>query len=79
MFVISEGSTLPNGATVLGVVRKHHNVRKVVCSWGERDYVTLQVDDDGNAYWGHYFPFDPTDDEDRKAALQDAYSDFNKR
>lgn len=48
------GQVLPNGATVLAQVREY-----VLCEWPRkndtRQYVTWVIDDNGNAYAGHYF------------------------
>lgn len=49
------GSTLKNGALVL-----QHTVRDdkeiVLCSWKDgHEFVTWRLDNEGNAFWGHYF------------------------
>jgi hypothetical protein len=55
---------LNNGAVVI------EQKGDVVLARWDRDgkYVTWKVDNEGNAYWGHYF-----------TALSDAVADFNKR
>ena len=62
------GDKLKNGAVIL----EHDPATgSVLASWdkGNRtEYVTWRVDDDGNAYWGHYFD-----------SVTDAADDFKKR
>lgn len=66
MFNLSTANTLPNGAEIL-----ERNVfhRIVYCYWhGAQPYVTWKVDDEGNAFWGHYF-----------ANAEDGHKGFLKR
>jgi hypothetical protein len=55
--------TLNNGARVL-----ERRGDTVLCEFRD-EYVTWRTDDDGNAYWGHYFG----------RALLDATKDFENR
>jgi len=42
-------TTLNNGATVI-----EQSGRIVIASW-HGEYITWEVTDDGDAYWGHYY------------------------
>lgn len=49
---------LPNGATVLAVKQTQYNHATVVCALPHNEvtpYVTWAVDENSDAYWGHYF------------------------
>jgi len=42
--------TLKNGALVI-----ERSGRVVLAQWKGSEFVTWNIDSDGNAYWGHYF------------------------
>lgn len=48
------GTKLKNGAEVLVDIRKANGDRYVAALWKD-EYVTWTVDDEGNAYLGHYY------------------------
>jgi hypothetical protein len=50
------GTRLNNGAVVADTAINSRNDRYVVAYWSMCDqFVTWAVDNEGNAYWGHYF------------------------
>lgn len=59
---------LKNGAAVLAEF-KGNDTHMVLCKWRD-DLVTWRVDDDDNAYLGHYY---------NEAQMHDAMADFVKR
>ena len=64
-------SELKNGATVIASQQVEPDGRVVLAkTQGESacPYVTWAVDDEGNAYWGHYY-----------IDLMDAFADFTSR
>lgn len=61
------GKQLANGATVLA------QTDNVVLAENGHEYVTWQVDPQGNTYWGHYFPGLTVD------SLAEATADFQQR
>lgn len=63
--------TLKNGATVMTI----DSTKRLVLAETDRDYVTWRMDQEGNCFWGHYFPRRGDDND----ALTDAISDYNKR
>lgn len=62
---------LPNGATVI-LRQDNHMGDPVALTVTDRDLVTWCVDQEGNAFWGHYFPR-------TQAGLADAARDFRHR
>jgi len=49
---------LNNGAEILAYKKRLRGVMVVLAKWnstGKEEYVTWVVDDNGDAYWGHYF------------------------
>lgn len=60
MYNYEPGKKLRNGAKIVGyLAHADTNKRVVFCEWPENDsvlkYVTWRVDEEGNAFWGHYF------------------------
>jgi hypothetical protein len=58
MFNYAVGAKLRNGAVILAY-RAVDNKRVVAARWNDErtqcPFITWRVDDDGNAFWGHYF------------------------
>lgn len=67
-FDFNTAATLPNGADILD--RRTVGEGQVVLAryYGAQPFVTWRVDQDGNAYWGHYH-----------RELVDAAQDFRTR
>ena len=60
-------NTLKNGAEIL------EQQNNVVLAKTDRDFVTWQITDSGDCYWGHYYP------RSNENALVDAVEDFHQR
>jgi hypothetical protein len=54
MFDLATATQLPNDAIILA---RHIPTKTVLCQreHSYQPFVTWKVDDEGNAYWGHYF------------------------
>lgn len=55
---ITQGAVLPNSATVVEHSARSNGDTVVLARWergGRIEYVTWRCDENGNAYWGHYF------------------------
>lgn len=65
-----EQKTLKNGAFVIEYHYSRLNDRRTVVAewWGSCPFVTWRVDEEGNAWLGHYFQ-----------SLDEAMQDFQKR
>lgn len=71
---LSVGETLPNGAKVVAFSATHQKV-VVLAEWEKgglpndgKEYITWQLDEKKNAYWGHYY-----------SDFKDALADFEDR
>lgn len=52
---LAPGSKINNGAVVLKAERIEDNMTLVLAAWKAiTEFVTWMVDEDGNAFWGHY-------------------------
>jgi len=72
---LTVGEKLPNGAEVLAFSATHQKII-VLAEWKNgglptpdgKEYITWQLDEKKNAYWGHYF-----------SEFKDALEDFEGR
>lgn len=60
---------LRNGAVVLAEFKKDDDAHVVLCDWNDK-LVTWKLDEEDNAYFGHYF---------EPALMYDAMADFVRR
>lgn len=80
------GTRLPNNYALVLQHRweydLHGHVEKqvVLCSMlNDTEYVTWRIDQEGNAYWGHYFNGNLTYGHDKAEAFRKAVDDYLTR
>lgn len=69
---VKPGAKLPNGAIVIACAQQDHTPTYVVLAlWmrgrNDAEYATWITDEDGEAFWGHYF------NEDLEPAVNDYF------